>query len=436
MESTEIKMIINPFPTALVYGFDNTIGERELSSYIPWNDPHEGKALGIFRPSDANFNKDLAKYKPNLIITIGNLYDYPNVFEATNQNIIATKSIHFDDKPELSYLGTCVYEASCHADCEKIRRVYQNKETPMISAFTGAFCTSKKEIERLYNSLKNQTYAHWEWVIVDDSPEDYSKTRAHFEKIAMIDDRLKYHRILPATGGGIGEVKFRAAKLCNGKYLAEIDHDDELMPSCFEEVVNGFKKYPDAGFLYSDHAEPIDVDKGEYITYSKIGEKRGGSHGYAYHDWVEIDGKKYLQHHFVDINPRTIRYNYCMPNHIRVWDKDLYNKIGGHNRLIPMGDDFEIILRTFLETKFIHIKKLLYLQHTDNTNTTQYRVGDINKRSRIYRDIYGERIHNRIKELGFVDWDWDDNNNCSYASSQEDHLKFNEEEGVMNYTIS
>ena len=41
-----------------------------------------------------------------------------------------------------------------------------------------------------------------------------------------------------------------------------------------------------------------------------------------------------------------------MPNHCRVWNRDTYHKIRGHSRHISVADDYELIVKTFLETKF------------------------------------------------------------------------------------
>ena len=91
--------------------------------------------------------------------------------------------------------------------------------------------------------------------------------------------------------------------------------------------------------------------------------------GYAGHSWENHEGNDYLVHHYQEINPKTIRFNIGMPNHLVAWRRDVYNKVRGHNRNISVADDFELIVKTFLETKFIHIKKMLYLQYNNRNST-------------------------------------------------------------------
>jgi hypothetical protein len=83
----------------------------------------------------------------------------------------------------------------------------------------------------------------------------------------------------------------------------------------------------------------------------------------------------------------------------------------------------------------IHVKEMLYLQYSDKNTTTSNNSIDINRRARLIRDHYNERIHQRILELGGVDWDWDENTRTSprLQNSGFDRLKFGDEESYLNY---
>ena len=123
-----------------------------------------------------------------------------------------------------------------------------------------------------------------------------------------------------------------------------------------------------------------------------------------------------------------------MPNHVRVWKRDVYNKMGGHNKSLPVADDFELIIRTFLNTRIIHIKKMLYIQHNNHNSTVDNNSIDINKRARLIRDHYDLAIHNRIIELGFKDWNWNNELGHSQKISNEVLVrKYYEEEQILNY---
>jgi len=124
-----------------------------------------------------------------------------------------------------------------------------------------------------------------------------------------------------------------------------------------------------------------------------------------------------------------------MPNHLRAWERNLYHKIGGHNKETPVADDLEIIIRTFLHTRFIHIKKVLYLQFNNRNSTVDNMATDINRRARLIRDRYDKKIHERIMELGFEDWNWDYENDHSIRKFQNQGgpRMLYEDEQVMNY---
>jgi hypothetical protein len=63
---------------------------------------------------------------------------------------------------------------------------------------------------------------------------------------------------------------------------------------------------------------------------------------------------------------------------------------------------------------------------------------EINRVSRIIKNLYDKRIHQRIEELGFHDWDWDPELQCSrhqeaWVLYDHSDVKFGEEEQVLNY---
>jgi glycosyltransferase involved in cell wall biosynthesis len=322
--------------------------------------------------------------------------------------------------------------------CKSIKEVYGDKETPLFSIFTGAYKTNER-IFRTYESLKNQTYPNWEWVVVDDSPEGDYKTWEYLKEIASKDYRVKPHRISPNSGGNVGEVKHRAAMLCNGTWLVELDHDDALSSTAFSDCLDGIKQYPDAGFVYSDCVEIY--EDGTFRQYGPVGpngygdwENNGFTWAYCHHEWVDVDGKQMLGTFSNEINPKTIRYNMGMPNHIRIWRDDVYHQVKGHNRNVSVADDYELIVKTFLITKFLHIKKVLYLQYNNKTSTVDLNVIDINRRARLIRDYYDKQIHNRIQELGVEDWDWIEQEQHSHQlANWMDYTRYFDKEGVMNY---
>jgi hypothetical protein len=117
-----------------------------------------------------------------------------------------------------------------------------------------------------------------------------------------------------------------------------------------------------------------------------------------------------------------------------MWERELYHKIDGHNTNTPVADDLEIIIRSFLNTRIIHVKRVLYLQYNNRSSTVDNNAIDINRRARLIRDYYDKAIHNRILELGYDDWCWIEEKQESHKfQTYQPVKKYYEEEQVMNY---
>ena len=407
-------------PSAIVYGW-HLKGDQIIQSDVYWEEGLVDEVQIYSLPYTNDVFSDYSKYESDIIISI---IDPIEINDPKLQAI----HVHIDEVFADNILANVVVCQAVFRNCKYYR--------PKFSIFTPTYKTGDR-IFRTYESLKKQTFKNWEWVVVDDSPDD--DTWKKLQNISNQDYRVKIHKIYPLTGGNVGLSKHRAAMLCDGEWICELDHDDALVSDCLETCYNAIEKHPDAGFLYTDSCEVY--EDGEMKTYDHDWSGNWYARpdnffdfGYAGHSWVEADGERYVAHWYPDINPLTIRFNISMPNHIRMWERSVYHKIGGHNKLTPVADDFEIIVRTFLHTRFIHVKKMLYLQYNNRNSTVDNNALDINRRARLIRDHYDNRIHDRRYELGFEDWYWNDELGHSHKFQTHTPVKkFFEEEGVMNY---
>src|SRR5690349_18059482 len=55
------------------------------------------------------------------------------------------------------------------------------------------------------------------------------------------------------------------------------------------------------------------------------------------------------------INDITMRNITSVPNHPRVWRKNVLEEIGGYSEAITVADDYELLVRTMLHTKMLFI---------------------------------------------------------------------------------
>lgn len=343
--------------------------------------------------NDNEITKVIYLFNPDVIVTRSDSWqDFPVLSMMPHE--IRRRWIHFaNDKDENN--GAEIYHAANHG--------ILNRNTELASIFTSAYNTGEK-IYKTYESLKNQTYSNWEWVIVNDSTDPMMDHL--LEDIAKNDPRVKVYSFSKKTGGIIGEAKYRAAMLCDGEYLMELDHDDYLLPDAVELMVKAFTEFPDAGYAYSDCVE-CDTDL--------ISMCYGNDFAFSYGSYYKqtYNGKELNVCAATPVNPKTIRHIVGVPNHFRSWRRSTYHALGGHNRKLTIADDYEITVRAFLMTRFVRIPKCCYLQMYDGNNTQNSDGGrtrkDIQRRVLSIADKYNEDIKNRFEEVGMKDWAYEFN---------------------------
>ena len=378
-------------PTICVFGHD------DLKLITPIEEDYEEKRLDCrCYCSDACLEQVLIQDRPHVIITIGNRFSFPNLIRAPFE--IQKRWLHYDTLPDITQLGIDAY--NCYlTNMFNSPGAYDN---PLVTVFTPTYNTAGK-IYRPFQSLKEQTYTNWEWIIVDDS-DDGGRTFKILCNLAKKDHRIQVFKPWEHSGI-IGKIKKWACRLGNGHILVELDHDDELTDYALDYVVKGFNQFPEAEFLYTDCAEIY--ENGTSNTYRK-----GWAFGYGSYTDVEYKGKFFKSANAPNMNAKTIRHIISAPNHIRAWRKSFYESIGGHNKELHVGDDYEIVVRTFLKTRMIRVPTLCYIQYI--SNTAQWtRNRDIQRHVRSIRVHYDRMIHDRLLELGCEDFIWDEKNGCS-----------------------
>jgi O-antigen biosynthesis protein len=337
-----------------------------------------------------NILGDIATFNPDLILSIGHK---PSIL-TTKEYAIRSRWLHYNE------FSDAVVEA---VRTHYVNRIYgsENDEFPLISVYTGTYNTGEMLVDT-YNSIREQTYRDWEWVVVDDGSTDGTYER--LVEIAKLDYRVRPFR--KPNNGKIGNVKDTATRLAYGKYLVELDHDDMFTDTCLEEIKKAFDANPDAGMVYTDFAEVM---------------PDGSSHRYHGIPWedkykeVEYRGKKYLQTLGPDIgdgfSDRIFdRYAYFLtvgPNHARAFKADVFRQLGGYNRNFPVADDFDLFHRMYIHSKIVRVPKMLYIYrfHDLYSNTTFMRNKSIQDHLQIARNHYvlnfNLRNNQRIKADGF-----------------------------------
>jgi glycosyltransferase involved in cell wall biosynthesis len=258
----------------------------------------------------------------------------------------------------------------------------------MISVITPVYNTDQDILARTWSSLKAQTFTDWEWVIWDDSTND----RAWNQIYGFCSDeryKISMHRS-HVHSGNIGRLKRQAFMVSEGDILVELDHDDELLPDCLMEVSKAFEDQ-EIGFAYSDWCEILpDGQSGVYPD--------GWAFGYGDKYWSDEFGVWVMK--APEINEVTMSHIVSAPNHVRAWRADVYRKMNGHNPAYIVADDYELIVRTFLQTRMKYIPQLLYKQHIGPSTAQRVRNGMIQDYVAEISSSNAVAIAARSKELG------------------------------------
>jgi hypothetical protein len=222
-------------------------------------------------------------------------------------------------------------------------------ETLLVSVFTPT--DGIQHLQECYASLCGQMYTHWEWILVPNGALDtVTSIPLNIRKDPRV--KVQYFPIADEGAGvNIGALKKFAVYQCSGQLYVELDHDDILSNDALFEIVSAYKK-TGAGFLYSNFASFR--EDGSSITYPE-------STGWDSYP-VQINGKKFLASRAFAPTADSVHRIHTTANHIRVWSKEAYEQVGGHDPELRVCDDYDLISRTYLDKiLFHHIDKCLYL---------------------------------------------------------------------------
>ena len=201
-------------------------------------------------------------------------------------------------------------------------------------------------------SVRKQTYANWEIVLVDDSSTDNSEEiYRELEK----DERIHIYR--NENNKGCGYTKRRCAELATGELCGFLDPDDALLPEAIETMVVEHNKFPKASLIYSCH-----VIADEHLENQRI--VKGNA--------VE-EGKTYLES------------TEGGPTHFASFKRDLYKKTKGiDSKFIRAVDqDLYFKLEEVGELKYVNQPLYIYRQGTGSNIS----LGNLNVRKALCWDM-------------------------------------------------
>jgi len=203
-----------------------------------------------------------------------------------------------------------------------------NNVNPKISVMMTVY-NAEKYIREAIESILNQTFSDFEFIILDDHSTDNS--------YEIINEYAKRdNRILVLSNEknlGIAESRTKCIKYAKGKYIAIADADDISVPTRFEKQLKYLEKHKECGVVGS-FIQLFDSETGKII----------GSRKY-YEDDVRIRKRIFIYSPIAQ--PASM---------IR---KEVFDYIGFYNPEYPPVEDLDIWFRLGTKYKFANIQEVL-----------------------------------------------------------------------------
>ena len=206
---------------------------------------------------------------------------------------------------------------------------------PKVSVLTPIYNTEPEHLRQAIESILNQTFTDFEFIILNDSPWN---TEIEDIVLAYKDARIKY--VKNDKNIGISKSRNKLLSLASGEYLAIFDHDDISLPTRLEKQVDFLDKNPMVGVVSSN----TECFPGHHKTN---------------HPSDNLEIKKHLM--FADVVAHTammVRKSVLDDNNIK------------YEEQYSPAEDYKLVLTLIDYTMFHNIPEVLVRYRFLETNTT------------------------------------------------------------------
>ncbi len=205
---------------------------------------------------------------------------------------------------------------------------------PKVSVLMPIYKTNEKYLRTAVESILSQTFDDFEFLILDDCPDDDREEIIKSYK----DKRIKYYK--NEKNLGIAASRNKLTDMAKGEYLAVFDHDDISLPERLEKQVKYLDAHQDVGVVSSNIKSLIKNNVSDY----------------------PID----------DINIKTALVRKCVVAHSASMIRKSVltkNNIRYEERFSP-AEDYALWCRLIPFTNFYNISEVLlhYRDHAENTS--------------------------------------------------------------------
>lgn len=199
-----------------------------------------------------------------------------------------------------------------------------------------------KYIGNAIDRVLEGTFQDFEVVVIDNGSTD--GTQQIVEDYSKKDPRV---RLLHGKGGSIASALNEGIKAAKGKYICQLDSDDEYTPNTLEKMVGHMESHPKCGLAIS-YYELMDENRGKVEGIDPV------THlGYTRNQILRRDGGGAL----------------------RVFPKAVLEEMGYYDEehFGNFGEDYDMVLKTGEKYDVDRVHEVLYRyrRHSDNTDVTR-----------------------------------------------------------------
>ena len=199
---------------------------------------------------------------------------------------------------------------------------------PLISILLPTFNTPPQFLRLAVESVRRQTYPHWQLCVYDDGSSNSETLSLLKEYAQCADPRFVFG--WGTVNRGIAQASNAALALAHGAYVGMLDHDDELEPDALMEVARKLEEDPFLEAIYTDQ------------------------------DYVNVNGERTGTLLKPDWSPEMFR-GVMYVNHLLVVSSELIRRVGAFDAAFDRIQDFEFMLRVSESAaKIGHIRRILY----------------------------------------------------------------------------
>jgi len=218
--------------------------------------------------------------------------------------------------------------------------------SPLVSILMPVYNT-EKYLREAINSLLNQTFTDFEFVIINDGSSDNSEDII----LSYHDPRIVYFK---QENQGVARTLNNGLKICKGKYIRRHDADDISTPNSLKEQVEFIINHPEVGLISSRQV---------YITENgKI------SWNYGLPSDVFFGGEVFK---YVKIEDITNISRSEIVHGTALFERELVINLGKYRPEFLTSEDNDLWARIFEHKKIVILNSKSYFQRLHNKSATK-----------------------------------------------------------------